>query len=487
MRPGDVYLTNDPWLGSGHLNDFVLLQPCFHGGRLVGFSSCTSHLVDIGGHCLGPTGSDVYDEGLYVPPIKLVDEGRLNETFMALLKANSRMPDQAEGDVHALIACCDVSARRLEEMMAEFGIADLQALSKAILETSEAATRARVRDIPNGTYCHEMTVDGHDFEIALEARMVVDGETLHLDFHGCPGLSKFGINVPLNYAEAYTVFGIKCLVAPDIPNNHGALLPFRVTAPAGSLLNAPKPAPVCSRHILGQLLPDVALGCLHQALPGRAPAEGASTLWDLPIKGRARSLPSNRRGDFATELVHNGGTGARATRDGLSATAFPSGVMGSQVEITESTTPLLIGRREFRSDSGGPGRRRGGLGQCIELEGRGDVDLTLYGTVDRVKHPARGREGARAGATGNLRLGNGESFAGKGQCEIASGVRLFVETPGGGGYGDPFSREPRRVVADVAQGLVSREAALRDYGVALHDDGSLDEAATRSLRDGRTA
>ena len=486
MRPGDLYLTNDPWLGAGHLNDFVLLKPCFHGERLVGFASCTSHLVDIGGHCLGPTGSDVYDEGLYVPPIKLVDAGRLNETFITLLKANSRMPDQAEGDVHALIACCKVSAQRLDDMMAEFAIADLTALSKTILETSEAATRARVRAIPDGVYWNEMTVDGYDFEITLKAKMVVEAETVHVDFHDCPELSKFGINVPLNYAEAYTVFGIKCLVAPDIPNNHGALRPFWITAPAGTLLNASKPAPVCSRHIVGQLLPDVVLGCLHQAAPGRAPAEGASTLWDLPIKGRSRSIQTNRSVHFAAELVHNGGTGARASKDGLSATAFPSGVLGSQVEITESTTPIFIARREYRCDSGGAGRFRGGLGQCLELEGRDDVDLTLYGTVDRVTYPARGRESGRAGATGRLRLSTGETFSGKGRCDIPAGARLFVETPGGGGYGDPFKREPWRVAQDFARGLISREAGLSDYGVALRDDGSVDDAATRLIRSGGT-
>jgi N-methylhydantoinase B/oxoprolinase/acetone carboxylase alpha subunit len=484
MRPGDIYLTNDPWLGSGHLNDFVLLKPCFHAGLLIGFSSCTSHLVDIGGHCLGPTGSDIYDEGLYVPPIKLMDEGQLNETFMVLLKANSRMPEQAAGDVRALIACCEVSARRLDDTMAEFAVPDLSPLSDTILKSSRAATGARIKAIPDGIYESVMTVDGYEIPITLKARMIVDGEALQVNFYDCPDLSRFGINVPLNYAEAYTVFGIKCVVAPDVPNNHGSLSPFRVTAPEATLLNAPKPAPVCSRHIVGQLLPDVVMGCLHRALPGRVPAEGASTLWDLPMKGRSRVAASNRDAHFATELVHNGGTGARRNKDGLSATAFPSGVLGSQVEITESTTPILVARREYRCDSAGPGRHRGGLGQIIEVEGRGETDLVLFGTVDRVTYPARGRESGRNGAPGHLRLSTGEVFSGKGACEVPAGTRLFVETPGGGGYGDPFTRTPDEVAKDCTQGMISRKAARDDYGVVLRSDGSVDEVATGRLRTG---
>jgi N-methylhydantoinase B len=221
---------------------------------------------------------------------------------------------------------------------------------------------------------------------------------------------------------------------------------------------------------VGQLLPDVVLGCLHKAVPGRAPAEGASTLWDLPIKGRSKSNRTNQPVHFAAELVHNGGTGARASKDGLSATAFPSGVLGSQVEITESTTPMVIARREYRADSGGAGRFRGGLGQCLELEGRGDVDLTLYGTVDRVTHPARGRESGKAGAPGQLRLSSGEIFAGKGRCDIPAGTRLFVETPGGGGYGDPKSRARDLVRKDLTEGLISMETAKTLYGYVEDSD-----------------
>lgn len=485
MRPGDLYLTNDPWMGSGHLNDFVLLKPCFHQERLVGFVSCTSHLVDIGGKCLGPDGTDVFDEGLYVPPLKLLDKGRLDETFMSLLKANSRMPVQAEGDVFALIACSEVGERRLVDMMREFAITELDAVSEHILRSSEEATRAKLRGLENGTYEHEMTVDGFDFEVTLKARLDISGDQLTLDLYESGQLSKFGINVPLNYTEAYTVFGLKAAIAPEIPNNHGSLRPLRVTAKPNSIINAPKPAPVCSRHILGQLLPDLALGCLHQTIPGGAPAEGASTLWDLPIKSGFIADGNHGSVPFATELVHNGGVGARPTKDGLSATAFPSGVMGSLVEITESTTPLLIRRREFRPDSGGAGQYRGGLGQVIELESTEGQALTLYGTVDRVVHPARGRQAGHPGKTGSLRLGDGSIFLGKGVCDIPPGERLIVETPGGGGYGHPYSRAPEQVVHDVSDGLVSPAAAENDYGVVIGKDGTVDIPATQERRGAR--
>ena len=478
MRDGDIYLTNDPWLGAGHLNDFVLLKPCFRRGRLVAFVSCTSHLVDIGGRCLGPDGRDVYDEGFYVPPIRLVRDGRPDGTFVALLKANSRAPSQAEGDLFALIACCEAGAARLDDMMRGFGIDDLVQLSQRILATSDRATRERIRALPDGRYRYDMTVDGYESPITLRAVLEIDGDALTLDFSDSALPSEHGINVPLNYTQAYGAFGLKCAIAPDIPNNHGALAPLKVTARQGTILNARKPAPVCSRHILGQLLPDVALGCLSQVVTDGIPAEGAATLWDLPMKG---VRPSDGR-TFAAELVHNGGTGARPGKDGLSATAFPSGVMGSLVEVTENTTPVLIRRRELRPDSGGAGNRRGGLGQVIEVAALDAVPLTVYGTVDRVRFPARPRSGGRAGAPGAFAHSAGRDFYGKGVCMLAPGEHLRVLTPGGGGYGCPLSREPDRVAADVRDALVSVAAAREVYGVAVLPDGKVDRDGTARLR-----
>ena len=482
MRPGDTYMTNDPWLGSGHLNDFVLVQPCFHGRKLIGLVSCTSHLIDLGGLGMGPDGSDVYDEGLIIPPIRLVEGGVVNDTLMTLVRANSRTPFQNEGDIYALIACCDVAHARLAEMMNEFGIRDLDAIGDYIRNTSLRASETAIAASPQGTWENSMMIDGYDFEIELVARLTIADKRVEVDFSGSSGCSRFGINVPLNYATAYSVFGLRCIFAPEVPNNAGSLAPFKVSAPLGCIVNAPRPVPVAQRHIIGQLLPDVVLGCLRQAMPEQIPAEGSSCMYDLPMRGGFDASATAETTRFAVELTHNGGTGARPGKDGLSATAFPSGVYGSQVEVTESTAPLLIRRRELRPDSGGAGRYRGGLGQVIEVASHEGRPVDLFGTVDRVKYPARGCFGGANGAPGRLQLGSGTRLNGKGKQLIPADDVLIFETPGGGGYGDPLARDPEQVARDCAAGLVSRRAARRDYGVALARDGRVDVEATRKLR-----
>ena len=451
MKQGDIYLTNDPWQGAGHLNDFVLLKPCFFNGQVTALISCTSHLVDIGGRCLGPDGKDVYDEGLYIPHIKLVDQDQINGTLVTLLKSNSRSPAQAEGDLYALIACCEHGDQRLQKMMNDFSLADLSDVSDYILESSRCAVKRLIEQLDDGEYGYEMTVDGYESPLTIKARLTISDDTLLLDFYESAKPSIHGINVPLNYTIAYAVFGLKCAIAPDIPNNHGSLLPFQVNAAEGSILNAQKPAPVCSRHILGQLLPDVSLGCLSKVLPEQIPAEGAATLWDLPMQGVVLSNGET----FAQELVFNGGTGARPHSDGLSATAFPSGVMGSLVEITENTTPLIIKRREYRANSAGSGKYYGGHGQIITIEAVDDTQLTVYGTVDRVHHPARGRAGGGAGKNGFFRLSTGQSFDGKGSCKLAAGDTLTIYTPGGGGFGDQQKRDPQKLKTDHLDELVT--------------------------------
>ena len=482
MRAGDTYLTNDPWLGSGHLNDFVLVQPCFHRRRLVGLVSCTSHLIDLGGLGMGPDGSDVYDEGLIIPPMRLVSGGEVNDTLMTLIKSNSRTPFQNEGDIYALIACCDVAHARLDEMMTEFDIDSLGAVGRYIREASYEASVAAINAAPQGSWRNRMMLDGYDFEIELVAALTIGDGKVEVDFAGSSGCSRFGINVPLNYATAYSVFGLRCIFAPEVPNNAGSLAPFEVRAPLGCIVNAARPVPVAQRHIIGQLLPDVVLGCLRQAMPKQIPAEGASCMYDLPMRGGFDASSHGLATPFAVELTHNGGTGARPGKDGLSATAFPSGVYGSQVEVTESTCPLLVHRRELRPDSGGAGRFRGGLGQIIEIESRENQPFDYFGTVDRVKYPARGCFGARDGAPGKLTLRSGKRLQGKGKQVIPAGESLLFETPGGGGYGDPRKRRPTLVARDCAAGLISRRAARAMYGVVLTRDGRVDADATRRLR-----
>ena len=328
MKAGDVYLTNDPWIASGHLNDFMLVQPIFRNNEAVGLTACTSHLVDVGGKCMGPTGSDVYDEGLYIPPIKLVDRGTVNQLFLTILKANGREPIQNEGDVYALISCCEVGCVRVVEMMGEFAISKLDQLADYIIETSYNAAIREIGKVSAGVYENSLRIDGYDFEIDLKARLEISDREMVVDFAGTSPCSQFGINVPLGYATAYTVFGIRCIVGPDIPNNAGSLAPFRVIAPPGCILNAQHPAPVAMRHMIGQLTPDLVFGCLHRALRHRVPAEGASCMYDLPMRSSAMPREGSNATRFAIELADNGGTGARPSKDGRSATANPSGVWG---------------------------------------------------------------------------------------------------------------------------------------------------------------
>ncbi|MEM8792240.1 MAG: hydantoinase B/oxoprolinase family protein [Pseudomonadota bacterium] len=462
MKPGDIYMTNDPWIASGHLNDFLLLMPAFRNGQVVGFTSCTSHLVDLGGQGMGPEGSDIYDEGLLIPPCKLVDQGQVNELLMEIVKANSREPVANEGDIYALIACCEAGARRLVEMMDEFGLDALDPLADHIIDTSRRGTIEAIAALPPGTYRSRLMVDGYEEPIELVGTMTIDRMQIVLDYAGTAGLSAKGINVPLNYATAYSVFAMRCLIGPDIPNNAGSLEPFRVTGPANCILNAQPPAPVAMRHSLGQMTADLVFGCLAQAIPDQVPAEGPCTMWDLPLRSAPEVAQSGREA-FAVELVHNGGTGARPGKDGLSATAFPSGVWGSQVEIAEQVAPVVVHRRDLRQDSGGAGRYRGGLGQRIEIGPSGGDAFLVFPAVERIQFPAKGREGGAPGAAGRIRIDDGPDLRGKGEYRVEPGQRLIFETPGGGGFGDPASRPRAKVAGDAADGLISAGGA-KIYG-----------------------
>ncbi len=462
MQAGDIYITNDPWMGTGHLNDFVLTTPCFRNGALVALFSCTSHLTDIGGLGTGTDASDVHMEGIYIPMLKLAEGGVMNETLLAMIRRNTRQPVESEGDVYSLAACNDIGCERLVEMMDEFGLDDLASLADYICDTSERAVRDAIAELPNGEYRNSMTIDGLGDSLDLVARLTIADDHITVDYDGTSPQSPRGINVPLAYTLAYTCFGLSCVVSGDIPNNAGSLAPFSVTAPEGSLLNAPYPAAVCSRHVIGQMLPDVTFGCLAQVAPDRVPAEGASSLWNLTFRGSTDRAANDMR-LFAVTAVTNGGTGARPAKDGLSATAYPSGVKGTPVEINETVAPLIFHRKEFRPDSGGPGAQRGGLGQVIEIESAIGADVELLASFDRIDHPARGRAGGGAGEAGGVRLSSGDRLRAKGTQTIPAGARVIFHTPGGGGHGSPAKRDQADLERDIENGLVTAEAAARDY------------------------
>jgi len=488
MNEGDVFILNDPWQGTGHLNDIVIVTPTYRSGKPVGFFADTLHVVDIGGRGIVGAANQVYEEGIYIPITKIVDKGRVNQWLVDLIGANVREPVQVIGDIYSLIASNEIGGRRLIDMMDEFGLERIDDLAEHILDHSRAASLAAIARLRPGTYRNSMTVDGINGKpMELKAALTVGPEGIDVDYAGSPPAVSLGLNVPLCYTEAYTSFGIKCIVAPKVPNNAASLATIRTTAPEGCILNALHPAPVAARSTIGHMLPDVMFGCLIQALPGGVPAEGTSCLWNLRLMGgpgRVDGDPAElaKATPFNVMSFHSGGTGARPLADGLSATAFPSGVRNVPVEITETLAPIVIWSKEYRTDSGGAGEHRGGLGQVMEIGSAEGMPFGISPTFDRVVYPARGRLGGQPGAVGRIELISGEALPPKAHSSVPAGERLRVSMPGGGGYGDPRKRPTARVAEDVRRGLVSREAARDLYGVALTAASEVDEAETARLR-----
>ena len=455
MAPGDIYLTNDPWRGTGHLFDIVVVTPVFRGGRGVALFACTSHVVDIGGAGFTTSSKEIFHEGLFLPIMKFASGGEFDPNVVAIIEANVRDKVQVIGDIHSLCACNDIGAKRLLSMMDEYRLDDLDELGDHILSASRDAMLSVIAELPHGSWSSTMRVDGIDEPIDIVAALTIGPTGIDVDFTGTGDQVPHGINVPMAYTDAYTSFGIRCIVGPEIPNNTGSLEVVRVTAPEGCILNAPHPAAVNVRHVMGQMLPDAVFGCLAQALPDRVPAEGTSSLWNLLATGPWRPEAAERDGTFIMMSFHSGGAGARPDQDGLNATAFPSGVRNMPVEINELVSPLVFWRKEFRPDSGGAGTHRGGLGQVIELENRQGRDFTISATYERVVHPARGRHGGEPGATGRLSLDDGTIVKAKGNSVIPGDRRLTVEFPGGGGLGDPGERDPERVERDLRLGFTT--------------------------------
>jgi N-methylhydantoinase B len=513
LAPGDVLVTNDPWKTSGHFHDVTVVTPIFRGRELVAFFGNICHLADIGGRPFSADARELYEEGLFIPITKLFAAGAPNAELFKILRANVREPDAVVGDLYAMTAANDVGGARLLAFMDEYGMESIVPLADEVIARSERAMREAIRRVPDGIYRHSLTMDGYDRPVTLAAAITVRGDALHVDYAGTSPMSDYGINVVMNYTEAYTTFGLKCALAPDVPNNEGSFRPVAITAPEGCILNCTPPAPVAARHIVGQWLPIVVHGALAQAVPDRVLAEGAGNLWNTQFNGYHAD---GRR--FSLLFFNSGGMGARPTKDGLSSTAFPSGVQGTPAEVVEARSPLMFVKRELRTDSGGPGTHRGGLGHWLVLKGvRATRPYRFSPFFDRTRNPARGAAGGLPGAPGEyfLRLpapdgdetrdegrrtkdGGGESvlrpssFVGaegaterpnpKATVWVEPETEVVIGLPGGGGFGDPLERDPDLVRADLRDELVSPERARGDYGVVLDAAGNVDAAATAHLR-----
>lgn len=460
IHEGDAYITNDPWKGTGHLHDITMVTPSFRDGVMVGFFACTAHVVDIGGRGFGPDASEVYEEGIFIPIMKFVDRGTVNSDLVNILRNNVREADQVVGDIYSLAACNEIGHRRLMDMMEEFKLKDLEGLAKFVFDRSYLATIDRIAALPQGSYDNKMRVDGYGSPVEIAVRIDVEKERILTDFDGTSGPSPLGINVPMIYTKAYACYGLKCVIAPDIPNNHGSLLPFHFHAPEDCILNAQHPAPVAVRHVLGHFIPDAILGAVHKMLPGRVPAEGAGALWNLhlsvrPLTGGRAPVDGGRRAEVL--LFNSGGAGARATLDGLSATAFPSGVHSMSIEATEHVGPVIFWRKELREGSGGAGKYRGGLGQVVEIAAADGHEFHFNAMFDRVDHPACGRAGGEDGSPGAVLLDDGTQMSAKGRQHVPAERRLVLQLPGGGGYGPKGERDRGAVAFDQAYGYMISE------------------------------
>ncbi|UWR27243.1 hydantoinase B/oxoprolinase family protein [Sulfitobacter sp. S223] len=468
MAEGDVYLTNDPWEGTGHLHDITMVTPSFHCGRLVGFFACTAHVVDIGGRGFGADANSIYEEGLYLPIMRFADRGEVDQTLLRIVRGNVREPDQLVGDLYALATCNEIGHRRLIEMMTEFDLDDLTGIAAFIFNNSRRATLERIATLPQTSATGEMTVDGFASPITLRVKLTVSKDRILSDFTGTSGLDPKGINCPLVYAKAYACYALKCAIAPEIPNNAASLAPFEIYAPENTIVNALHPAPVALRHIVGHFVPDTVYDALDKILPDVVPAEGAGCLCNFQVSLRPRSdVPAPLGARRAEVLTFNsGGAGARPRVDGLNATAFPSGVMTMPVEATEHAGPVIIWRKELRPGSGGVGRMRGGLGQFMEVGARDGYEFDISAMLDRVDHPARGRRGGGNGAPTTIARDDGTPMQGKGRQFVPHGARVQMAFPGGAGYGPASERDQAAVMRDLAKGYITETSASIDYGLS---------------------
>jgi len=464
LEPGDILITNDPWKTSGQLNDLSVVTPVFVGERLVGFFGNCCHAMDIGGRGLSADASEVFEEGLYVPMMKLYEAGRPNETLLKLLAGNVRAPFEVLGDVHAQVAGNQVGADRLIEYLEDFGLPDLEALGDEICDRSERALREAIGRLPDGDYHKVIHTDGIDRPVRIECTVRIRGDEILVDYTGSSEQVDRGMNVVLNYTAAYTSYALKCAISPEVPHNDGSFRPVTTWAPEGSILNPRPPAAVAARHIVGHFLPHAIFGALVKIIPERVLSEGAGNIWLTSVRGIGRDR-------FVTVFFAAGGTGSRPTKDGLSTTSFPSGIATAPVEVIETTSPLVIRRKELRCDSGGPGRFRGGLGQTIDVEVRTGEPFIVSSLADRMRYQAEGYEGGKPGAPGGFRTSLGTRPNPKLSTSLPAGTTFTLQLPGGGGFHDPATRDPEAVARDVAEGLVSPAAALREYGVRVTRSG----------------
>jgi N-methylhydantoinase B len=457
LKPGDVLATNDPWIGTGHMYDITVMRPVFRGEKLVGYTMSITHLPDVGGTGFGTMATEIYHEGLRLPLCKLVREGEVDQFVLDLIAVNVRVPEQVIGDVMANVACNEVGGRQLLEFMEEYDLDDLSELSSAIRDQSERMTRAAILDIRDGTYRNTIRIEGIDEAITLACRVDVEGDSVRIDMAGTDAAVQRGINVPYCYTNAMSLYSMKCLTVPSLPNNEGSTKPIHVTAPKGCILNAQPPSPTGGRHIIGHFVSPLIFGALAEAAPQDVQADtGMIDLMNFV------GTHKDGRG-VSTIYFAAGGFGALDGHDGPATLPGPSNMAVVPTEVWEGVTSTLVERRALLPDSGGAGTARGGLGQEIVIRNDSGHPMTVFSMANRSEFPPMGLLG---GGNGPLRehLVNGKTVHPKGQQVLAPGDRVALRQPGGGGFGPAKDRPREKILADIRNGYVTREGAKRDYG-----------------------
>jgi N-methylhydantoinase B len=458
LEPGDVVMTNDPWIGTGHLFDINVMQPIFRGRRLIGYVMSITHLPDIGGIGFSATAREIYEEGLRLPPVKFLRQGKVDSWVRRLIETNVRVPEQTIGDVLANVNCTTVGGRMVNDLMDEYGIEDIQPLASAIIDFSERAIRDELRRVPAGRYAHGIRIEGNDAPLDLRCTIEIRKGEVFADFAGSSEAVASAINVPLCYTRAMTCHAVKCLTTPRIPNNEGSVRPIHVTAPPGCILNAVSPSATGGRHVIGHFVQPLIFGALAQALPQRVQAD-SGMLNLVNVQGR------NREGQGVSSIFFaSGGFGALKGIDGAATTPAPSNMTGSPVEVWENLTGTLIASKELLADSGGAGEFRGGLGQRIDMVNDSLGPLTVSCLAGRTEFPPAGILGGGPGRARAVSI-NGQPVSPKGRYVLAPGDRLTTIEAGGGGYGDPRQRDRGRLRDDLAQGFVTPDGARDSYGI----------------------
>lgn len=464
LRPGDVLLSNDPWLGASQLNDYTMVAPLFRRRRLVGFAACCAHSPDVGGRVLSSDSSDIHEEGFIIPPTFLFRAGRPNEELMRFIRANVRVPDVVMGDLMAQAASNNVVKKGVAEFLEDAGLPDLEGLGREMRARSERALRTIIAGLPDGTWRGEVEADGDEAPVTIRVRVDVAGETVSVDLAGTSPQSARGINVTFNWTYADVVYALLCALRPDSPINAGSLAPLRVSAPPGCILNAEYPAAVGARVLVAHYVQAAVFRALAPILPDRVIADSAAPTWVPVLSG------VNRHGErFVEILIVHGGIGARPGKDGM-VVSYPDHPPTTAVEIFESEKPILVEAKELLPDSAGAGRYRGGPGQQFRFRLLGDAPLRVAMRADRIRHPPLGFSGGRAGRAGTATLNDRAPLHPKRTVFIEPGDVVDLRTPGGGGFFDPRARARSAVERDLDDGIVSPAQARAVYGYEPPED-----------------